>query len=68
MNIKLVELFKVAFSYQQKNYEFRYGQSLMNALHDIDAEAYKEIDDAYDPFYNDNRVNKFLEYLEKRWS
>ena len=74
MKLKMMELFKKAFEIEKKSKgEMRYGQSLMNALAEIDIEAYRDISEknmtvgSIDPFYTDKHVNKFLNYLDDRW-
>lgn len=44
--------------------DLRFGQSYMNALADVNFEIYKQITATeYDCFYNDNKIIKFMEFL-----
>jgi len=59
--IKLVE---------QTNNQFnwRYGQSLMNVLHGVCSEKHKQIVNTdNDCYYDDNKVNVVLELLKIDW-
>lgn len=48
--------------------QLRYGQSLMIALKNVDAELYVKVTGTeYDCFYDDDRVETFLNYLDKQW-
>lgn len=60
---------KVDDFYYDHSFEMRYGQSLMNILHKIWPEKYKEISGGdLDCFYDDVTVRFTLEYLEKAWN
>lgn len=51
-----------------KNFDWRYGQSLMNVLYGIWPEKYNEITASeLDPYYIDNNVTKVLETLKANW-
>jgi hypothetical protein len=49
--------------------KWRYGQTVMNILHDIWPEKYKEIyNTEYDCFYTNRTVAITLNKLEKEWN
>lgn len=48
--------------------QWRYGQTVMNVLHDVWNSKYKEIvGSEYDCFYNNAMVEMTLTKLEKEW-
>jgi len=48
--------------------EWRVGQTLFNILHQLAPDLAEEIRGAaIDPFYQDSRIPKFLEYIKKNW-
>lgn len=60
---------KVDRFYYDNEFDMRYGQSVMNILHKIWPEKYKEISGGdLDCFYDDGTVRFTLEYLEKAWN
>lgn len=60
---------KVDNFYYDHSFEMRYGQSLMNILHKVWPEKYKEISGGdLDCFYDDGTVKLTLDYLEKNWN
>lgn len=60
---------KVDNFYYDHSFEMRYGQSLMNILHKVWPEKYKEISGGdLDCFYDDGIVKLTLDYLEKNWN
>jgi hypothetical protein len=65
MNAKLIsDITILAKSLKGKHPELRYGQSLMNALGDINLDLYREITGTEnDPFYLDSRVPVFFETI-----
>ena len=74
MKNKMMELFQKAIQIEKKSKgELRCGQAMMNALAEIDIEAYRDISEknltggSIDPFYTDKHINKFLNYLDDRW-
>lgn len=51
------------------NFDWRYGQSLMNVLYDTWPEKYNEIlGSNKDCYYNDTLFKDTLDYLQKVWS
>jgi len=49
-------------------FNWRYGQSLMNVLHGVWPEKYKEIVESdYDPYYSESNVPRVLKSLEDDW-
>ena len=49
-----------------KHPEARWGQALANALFHLDSKLYNKIvGTEYDPFYDNNRVDKFLERVKE---
>jgi hypothetical protein len=53
-------------AYNQFNW--RYGQSLMNVLHGVWPEKYKEIVESdYDVYYNESNVPKVLKKIQENW-
>jgi hypothetical protein len=54
--------------YYENEFELRHGQVVMNVLHQIWPEKYKEISGGdYDCFYDDGTVQFTLDYLERVW-
>jgi len=50
------------------NFNWRYGQALMNILHGLWPEKYNEITSSdIDPYYLDDNVNKVLDILKNNW-
>lgn len=43
----------------------RAGQSLMNALHDVDKDVYLSVPDEIDPFYVDSRVDDLIKFINE---
>lgn len=55
-------------TYNDHPFTFRYGQTIMNVLHQVWPEKYKEIMQInYDCFYDDGMVRITLDKLEKEW-
>jgi hypothetical protein len=55
--------------YYENEFELRHGQAVMNVLHQIWPEKYKEISGGdYDCFYDDGTVRFTLDYLERVWN
>ena len=49
--------------------QWRYGQTIMNVLHNVWPEKYSELKGSdYDCFYDNRTINLTLEKLEKDWS
>jgi hypothetical protein len=62
-------LLKVDRFYHDNEFEMRYGQSIMNMLHQIWPDQYKKITQTdLDCFYDDGTAKSTLEYLEKEWN
>lgn len=54
--------------YTENEFELRYGQTIMNVLHIVWLDKYKEITNTdIDCFYDDGTVRFTLEKLEKDW-
>ena len=50
------------------NFNWRYGQALMNVLHGIRPEKYREIVESdHDPYYIEDNVSKTLKKLQEDW-
>ena len=59
---------KVDNFYYDHSFEMRYGQSLMNMLHQILPDQYDKMSGTdLDCYYDDGIVQFTLEYLEKEW-
>jgi hypothetical protein len=55
--------------YYENEFELRHGQVVMNVLHQVWPEKYKEISGGdYDCFYDDGTVRFALDYLERVWN
>jgi hypothetical protein len=55
--------------YYENEFELRHGQVVMNVLHQVWPEKYKEISGGdYDCFYDDGTVRFTLDYLERVWN
>lgn len=60
---------KVNYKYDMSEFELRHGQVLMNILYKIWPEKYNEITGSdIDCFYDDGKVSKVLEKLQKDWN
>ena len=60
---------KVDNFYYDHSFEMRYGQSLMNMLHQILPDQYDKMRGTdLDCYYDDGIVQFTLEYLEKEWN
>lgn len=67
MNMTYKEFTKLV-DQTSNNFNWRYGQSLMNVLHGVWPEKYHEITlSGSDPYYNDNFVSTTLDMLESNW-
>jgi len=52
-----------------KRYNLRYGQTVMNTLSEVWPEKSKQLTSSeWDCFYNDNKAEILLNYLEKIWN
>jgi ribonuclease I len=50
------------------NFDWRYGQALMNVLHGVWPEKYNQIVDSdNDPYYRDDNVPRVLKLLSENW-
>jgi hypothetical protein len=50
------------------NFNWRYGQALMNVLHGTRPEKYREIVESdHDPYYIEDNVSKTLKKLQEDW-
>ena len=56
-------LFESAALYRSKG--LRAGQSLMNALHEVNRDVYMSVPEDIDPFYVDSRVDKLIEFINE---
>jgi hypothetical protein len=55
--------------YYENEFELRYGQVLMNVLHQIWPDQYKKLSGGeYDCYYDDGTARSTLDYLEKVWN
>lgn len=55
-------------NYYENEFEVRYGQTVMNTLHRVWPEKYKEISGGeYDCFYNDGIAESTLKKLKNEW-
>jgi hypothetical protein len=60
--------FKNKVDHNLKKYSLRYGQTIMNTLSEVWPDKHKELTATdLDCFYNDNKINTTLSYLEKVW-
>lgn len=63
-NLAVIEIKKRAATYMKVNTEFRYGQAIFNAALDLFPFATNKLRNTkYDCYYNDDRVNEFLNQL-----
>lgn len=61
--------FKSKIDHDFKKYGLRYGQIIMNTLSAVWPDKHKELMSTnLDCFYNDNRTDTTLNYLEKTWN
>lgn len=52
-----------------KKYSLRYGQTVMNTLSEVWPDKHRELMSTdLDCFYNDNKADTTLRYLEKIWN
>ena len=52
-----------------KKYGLRYGQTVMNTLSEVWPEKSRQLTSTdWDCFYNDNKTDTLLNYLEKIWN
>lgn len=55
-------------TYNEHSFHWRYGQTIMNVLHGVWPEKYKQLTSSeYDCFYDDGMVRITLDKLEKEW-
>ena len=61
--------FKNKVAHDHKKYSLRYGQTVMNTLSEVWPDKHKELTSTdLDCFYNDNKADRTLGYLEKIWN
>ena len=61
--------FKNKVDHDLKKYSLRYGQTVMNTLSEVWPDKHRElISTDLDCFYNDNKTDTLLNYLEKIWN
>jgi hypothetical protein len=61
--------FRKKIDHDLKKYSLRYGQTVMNTLSEVWPDKHRElISTDLDCFYNDNKTNTTLSYLEKVWN
>ncbi len=61
--------FKNKIDHDLKKYGLRYGQTVMNTLSEVWPDKHRELTATdLDCFYNDQRVETTLSYLEKAWN
>ena len=61
--------FRNKIDHNHKKYGLRYGQTVMNTLSEVWYEKHRElISTDLDCFYNDNKADTTLRYLEKAWN
>jgi hypothetical protein len=61
--------FKNKIDHDLKKYGLRYGQTVMNSLSEFWPDKHRElISTDLDCFYNDNKTDTTLSYLEKAWN
>lgn len=61
--------FRNKIDHDLKRYGLRYGQTVMNALSEVWPDKHRElISTDLDCFYNDNKTDTTLSYLEKAWN
>ena len=61
--------FRNKIDHDFKRYGLRYGQTVMNTLSEVWPDKHRElISTDLDCFYNDNKTDTTLSYLEKAWN
>lgn len=61
--------FRNKIDHDLKKYGLRYGQTVMNSLSEVWPDKHRElISTDLDCFYNDNKTDTTLSYLEKAWN
>jgi hypothetical protein len=61
--------FRNKIDHNLKRYGLRYGQTVMNTLSEVWPDKHRELMSTYlDCFYNDNKTDTTLSYLEKAWN
>jgi hypothetical protein len=61
--------FKTKVDHDLKKYSLRYGQTIMNTLSEVWPDKHRELESTdWDCFYNDNKADTTLSYLEKTWN
>ena len=61
--------FRNKIDHDLKRYGLRYGQTVMNTLSEVWPDKHRElISTDLDCFYNDNKTDTTLRYLEKAWN
>lgn len=61
--------FRNKIDHDLKRYGLRYGQTVMNTLSEVWPDKHRElISTDLDCFYNDNKTDTTLSYLEKAWN
>ena len=65
-NLNIIGIKKLAYSYIKVNTEIRLGQATFNAAFEFFPHAVNKLRGTeYDCFYDDNRIDKFLEKLRE---
>ena len=60
--------FRSKIDHDLKKYSLRYGQTVMNTLSEVWPDKHRElISTDLDCFYNDNKADTTLSYLEQAW-
>ena len=61
--------FRNKVDHDLKKYGLRYGQTVMNSLSEVWPEKSRQLASTdWDCFYNDNKTDILLNYLEKIWN
>ena len=61
--------FRNKIDHDLKKYSLRYGQTVMNTLSEVWPDKHRELTSTdLDCFYNDNKADTTLSYLEKAWN
>ena len=61
--------FRNKIDHDLKRYDLRYGQTVMNTLSEVWPDKHRElISTDLDCFYNENKTDTTLSYLEKVWN
>ena len=61
--------FRNKIDHDIKRYGLRYGQTIMNCLSEVWPEKSRQLTSTdWDCFYDDNKAEAILDYLEKIWN